>query len=116
MDNMEPRVSLGRDQDGEYNCPCEGVDTYHVSAHCIPWGYGAVLAREAYAPGLGTEYLSGAPSSVIMWRRSLRARLVRRASEEGEFDISSRPLVIMMKGLWMIGSTCSRQRRIKSMI
>ena len=39
--------------------------------------------REAYGPCLGMESLSGSPSSITMWRRSVCGRRGRRASDVG---------------------------------
>ena len=39
--------------------------------------------REAYGPSLGRESLSGSPSSVRIWSRSVCARRCGRAGEEG---------------------------------
>ena len=39
--------------------------------------------REAYGPCLGKESLSGSPSSITMWRRSVCGRRGRRAGDVG---------------------------------
>jgi hypothetical protein len=77
---MEPLVCLWGDQGGGYHCRCGGVSPYHISAHLFHGDVGGT--KEAYYPILCNESLSGSPSSVIMWRRSLWARRVGPAGED----------------------------------
>ncbi len=39
--------------------------------------------KDTYGPDLGMESLSGSPSSIIIWRRSLCGRLSGRVGDDG---------------------------------
>jgi hypothetical protein len=50
------------------------------------------VTMDAYGPDLGREFLSGSPSSSMIWRRSLCARLVGRAGEDDGCPVIKLPL------------------------